>query len=353
MATKKVTAKRKNAGGGGKITPKLEFFDRGDVPDKIGRLLNASQMVPERFRGTDRFLDIVSWNIRWFDHQDDRRVEAITEVMAAINGDIFVLTEIAEDGALDAVVEALKDRNVGFYSAHYGTTGGQQRVVLLWDRDWVRLKRNPAELFTDNPLTVAEDGRKHEIFPRRPLWGYFEALPDRPGREGFDFELVGVHLKSQMPPKGYSGRGGVRQREEAARRLADWIDSPAEHFDQDVLIFGDWNAVPDESEWKVFEEMEKDKKVSFRSINPKDEITHIARLNKSGPAGTRLDMHLITNSRDATKAAKDKGVVIQWRLFDHLESLSTPDRQLLFKAMKMNFSDHLPVVSRFYFTTGR
>ena len=99
--------------------------------------------------------------------------------------------------------------------------------------------------------------------------------------------------------------------------------------------------------------MEKDKTVSFRSINPKDEITHIARLNKSGPAGTRLDMHLITNSRDATKAAKDKGVVIQWRLFDHLESLSTPDRQLLFKAMKMNFSDHLPVVSRFYFTTGR
>ena len=58
-------------------------------------------------------------------------------------------------------------------------------------------------------------------------------------------------------------------------------------------------------------EMEKDKKVSFRSINPKDEITHIARLNKSGPAGTRLDMHLITNSRDATKAAKDKGDMAQ------------------------------------------
>ncbi len=165
------------------------------------------------------------WNIRWFDHQDDRRVEAITEVMSAINGDIFVLTEIAEDGALDAVVKALRDRNVGFYSAHYGNTGGQQRVVLLWDRDWVRLKRDPAELFTENPLTVAEDGRKHEIFPRRPLWGYFEALADKPGREGFDFELVGVHLKSQMPPKGYSGRGGVRQREEAARRLADWLNS--------------------------------------------------------------------------------------------------------------------------------
>jgi len=352
MARKKVAAKRKTAGRG-KITPKLEFFDRGDVPDNIGRLLAASNMVPERFRGTDRFLDIVSWNIRWFDHQDDRRVEAITEVMAAINGDIFVLTEIAEDGALDAVVKVLRERNVGFYSTHYGTTGGQQRVVLLWDRDWVRLKRDPAELFTDNPLTVAEDGRKHEIFPRRPLWGYFEALSDKPGREGFDFELVGVHLKSQMPPKGYSGRGGVRQREEAARRLADWLDSPAEHFDQDVLIFGDWNAVPDESEWKVFKEMEKEKKLSFRAINPSGEITHIARLNKSGAAGSRLDLHLITNTRDAAKAAKDKGVVIQWRLFEHLESLSTPDRQLLFKAMKMNFSDHLPVVSRFYFTTGR
>ena len=353
MARKTAKPKRKSAGGGGKITPKLKFFDKGDVPDNISRLLDAGRLVPDRFRGTDRFLDIVSWNIRWFDHQDERRIEAIREVMSAINADIFILTEIAEDGALDEVVAGLKERKVGFYSAHYGTTGGQQRVALVWDRDWVRLKRDPVELFPENPLTIAEDGRKHEVFPRLPLWSFFEALSDRPDREGFTFELVGVHLKSQMPARGQSGRGGIQQRQEAARRLANWLESPSEHFDEDVLIIGDWNAVPDESEWEVFRKMEKDGEIDFRSINPTGEVTHIARLNKSGPAGSRLDLHVITRSSEARRVKKEEGVVVKWQPFDHLASLTGPERDMLFKAMKMNFSDHLPVASRFYFTAGR
>jgi hypothetical protein len=351
MAKAKAKAKSKTATK--KITPKLKFFDTDDVPDKISRLLDAKNLVPPRFRGTDKFLDVISWNIRWFDHQDVRRIEAIREVMSALNGDIFVLTEIAEDGALDEVVKGLIDRKVGHYSTRYGTTGGQQRVAMVWDRDWVRLKKDIAELFPENPLTIAEDGRKHEVFPRRPLWGYFEALPDRPDREGFNFELLGVHLKSQMPAKGASGRGGIPQRQEAARRIANWLETPSEHFDEDVLIFGDWNAAPDQPEWKAFDKMEKGGEIDFQSINSGKEVSHLARLNKSGPAGTRLDLHLITKSRDAQRVAKDKGVVIQWSLFDDLDTLNAADRQLLFNAMKMNFSDHLPLLSRFYFTAGR
>jgi endonuclease/exonuclease/phosphatase family metal-dependent hydrolase len=335
-----------------KRTPKLTFFDRSDVPDRIGRMLDAKKLVPDRFKGTDRFLDIVSWNIRWFDHQDHRRITAIEEVLTAINADIFVLVEIAEDGALDEVVKGLADKKAGYYSVHYGKTGQQQRVAIAWDRDWVRAKRPAEELFPDSPTVVAEDGRRREVFPRLPLWMYFEALPDNPTKEGFAFELVGVHLKSQMPPQGIRGRGGIRQRNEAANRLVDWLETPSEHFDEDVLIIGDWNAVPDESEWKPLVDLEEEGKIDFRSINPKDQLTHIARLNKSGPGGTRLDLHLITRTAEARKVSKEKAIVIRWNFFDNLDTLAAEDRQTLYKAMRMNFSDHLPVVSRFYFTTG-
>lgn len=348
---KKKAKKAKKAGG--KTTPKLHFFDKGDVPDNISRLLDAKKLVPARFRGTDKLLDIVSWNIRWFDHQDDRRVTAIAEVLSAINADVFVLVEIAQDGALDDVVKLLADKDAGYYSVEYGTTGQQQRVALLWDRDWVRAKRPPSELFPDGATVIGLDGRQHEVFPRRPLWSYFEAKSSKPGKEGFTFELVGVHLKSQMPDKGVKGRGGIRQRSEAARRLVDWLETPSAHFDEDVIIIGDWNAVPDEKEWKPLQELEDEGKIDFQSINPKDDFTHIARLNKSGPGGSRLDLHLVTRTSQAQKAiGKDKGLVIRWELYDHLDALSAQERSILYKAMRENFSDHAPVATRFYFTAG-
>ncbi len=92
--------------------PQTRFFDDAGSVDNISRYLDAKKLGPERFQGTDNFLDVVSWNIYWFDAADPERVEAITEVLDAINGDMFVLVEIAADGALDAVVEELAKRKI-------------------------------------------------------------------------------------------------------------------------------------------------------------------------------------------------------------------------------------------------
>lgn len=178
------------------------FFDCGDVEDHSSRLFDSQNLVPVKFRGTDEFLDVVSWNIRWFDHKDPKRVAAILKVLDTINADIFVLVE---DGALDEVANELAARDSGFYSVAYWTTGAQQRVVHIWDRDWVRLKKPVEELFDSNRKVTAGDGRKREVFPRLSFYGYFECLSSVPSTEGFTFELVGVHLKSQMPPIGFSG----------------------------------------------------------------------------------------------------------------------------------------------------
>jgi hypothetical protein len=48
-------------------------------------------MIPEEFRGTDDFLDLVTWNIRFFHHHDRKRVTRITEILSVLNADIIIL----------------------------------------------------------------------------------------------------------------------------------------------------------------------------------------------------------------------------------------------------------------------
>lgn len=335
------------------------LFDSTTSKDRVGRLLNGRGLVPDRFKGTDRFLDVVSWNIRYFDHADPVRVDHITEVLSQLNADVLVLLEIAQDGALDEVVKRLADRRAGFYSVKYGTTGAQQRVVLMWDRDWVRAKKEPVELFGGEKglLVEAEYGKgKQAAFPRLPLWGLFEATPASPGTdEGFTFELMGVHMKAQGPgPKGApkKDRWGIPQRTVAAKRLAKWLTDDAAHLDPDVLVIGDWNAAVGEKEWAPLTALEAKKEVLFKSINKAGEPSHLVRLNKGGAGGSRIDLHLVTKEADAKAVPRNKGVVVQWSLFDDLEALDSRERQELFKGLKQRFSDHLPVVSRFYMTEG-
>lgn len=329
-------------------------FDRDDNEDRIGRLLNGQGLVPKKFQDTDEFLDVVSWNIRYFDHADPTRVEHVTKVLAALNADVFVLCEIADDGVLEEVVEGLAKAKAGFYSVEYGTTGGQQRVALLWDRDWVRAKTDVVELFGDEKLTVpAESGTKPQaVFPRLPLWGYFEALADDASEEGFTFEILGLHLKAQGPaPKGYKGpakRWGIPQRRKAARRLAAWLTEDGDHYDTDVIVVGDWNAKTDETEWKAIRDLEDEAGVVFSNINDPGAPSHLVRLNKSGPAGSRLDLHLVTDTASAQAVPKGLGIVVQWSPFEHLDAFSSKELKDLFKRLKQRFSDHLPVVSRFY-----
>ncbi|MFV8756817.1 endonuclease/exonuclease/phosphatase family protein [Nannocystaceae bacterium ST9] len=362
MATTPRTSKKSTAKKA--TTPKranpprssVRFFDKESNTDQISRLLDAKNLVPERLRGTDKYLDIVCWNVRWFDAADPDRVAAITDVLAALNADCLVLTEVADDGALDQVVADLAARKAGFYSIHYGSKGGQQRVVMLWDRDWVRAKAPLGELFDDEHLSVPSEigNGRQAVFPRLPVWGYFEARSE--SDEGFNFELVGLHLKAQGPaPRGYSGpekRWGVAQRTRAALRLAQWLVEEEEHLDADVIVVGDWNANVGEKEWAPLLDVESQGSIAFESINRDTEISHMVRLNKGGPAGSRIDLVLVTNEAQANAVSDQVGVVVQWSLFDHLDALDGDERQELFKQLKQKFSDHLPVVSRFYLGLG-
>jgi endonuclease/exonuclease/phosphatase family metal-dependent hydrolase len=298
--------------------------------DNLSRYLR--DFIPDELEGNDRFLDLITWNIKFFNNRDPKRVDNIKSIIQELNADIFVLQEI-EFGSLDEVAESLTKAGAGLYKVAYGTTGGDQRVAFMYDMEWVKASINVEELFTDNP-TVMANGMSKPIFPRLPLYSTFVARSIDKEEDPFDFQLVGVHLKSQRG-------GGSEQRTEAAKFLAEWVKTKT--TDEDIIIAGDWNAQTDRPEWESIRQLEAEGKIKFKGWNTVDNDSEASHLSVSGRR-SRLDLIVISETiqpADGEQEAK----VINWNAL--FESKNSPR---LLKDIIDNISDHLPVVTRFYFT---
>lgn len=116
----------------------------------------------------------------------------IFQILAALNADLFVFQEVAGPsadgrypGSLDDIAEALTASGAGNYAVYYTKAGGEQRVAMMYDRDWVRAKADVDELFPRSTYRTP-DG-KDAFAGRTPLYGYFtaravgEANPNTPG----------------------------------------------------------------------------------------------------------------------------------------------------------------------------
>ena len=131
-ATKKASKKASTRPARKKTSRPTNLTRTNDrIADMIDGLIADNDLVPQALRGTDRYLDIINWNIRYFNGRDLKRVERIARLMSQLNADIFVLQEI-EHGSLDGVVQALRDAHAGSYKVHYGATGGDQRIAGWW-----------------------------------------------------------------------------------------------------------------------------------------------------------------------------------------------------------------------------
>lgn len=306
--------------------------------DNITTLFDASNLIPEKQRGTDKFLDVVNWNIRYFHDRDSQRVEMVSKILAGLNADVIVMEEIM-GGSLDGVVKNLKDLNAGHYEVAYGTTGGNQRIAIMYDLDWVRSKDDIKELFSKGEVVTGEG---KDVFPRLPLHGYFTALNHGSDSDPFDFLIVGVHLKSQ--------RGdGADQRIMAAQRLAAWLEKDSAKVDADIIILGDWNEPPTSKTWEAIHALEKTKKVAFSKVNDSSNISHLMYRNKSD-FGSRLDLQLISIA--ALPDVAEEPNAVHWKPLTKLLDATPSGQQLkdLIKQISNDISDHMPVVSRFYFT---
>lgn len=308
--------------------------------DNLTKAFEAADLVPKGVEGSAEFLDVVCWNIRYFHDKDPARVDLISDVLGRLNADIFVLEEILE-GSLDGVIDRLASSGAGNYSVTYGSTGGQQRVAFLWDLDWIRAKDSPGELFGKGNVLTA-DGK--DAFPRLPLWTPFTGIVDDSAGDPFDFQLLGLHLKSQRG-------GGHDQRRVSAERLAVWLEREAPKVDTDVILLGDWNEPPNSDTWAAMHRLEKEGKLLFTGINDASDISHLYYKNKSS-LGSRLDLIAMTATASKQLPTGQSAIPIKWaKLEDVLKgaSMSTQEIKALFAKISEHVSDHLPVSTRFYF----
>ncbi|MDC0833061.1 endonuclease/exonuclease/phosphatase family protein [Geitlerinema sp. CS-897] len=304
----------------------------------IDRISQALQdFVPDVYQGSDEYLDIITWNVRFFNDLDPERVRIVRQIFEELNADIFVLQEVAE-GSLDGIADELTQRGAGFYETIYGLSGGDIRVAFLYDTEWVRATTEPEELFAEDSPTVQVGRVRKPVFPRYPLQTRFVALsaPGSP-EPPFDFHLVGVHLKSQRDSR--RGHRSEEQRTAAAKLLAEWLQNEA--VDEDVIIAGDWNASPFQSEWEVLRNLEAAGQLRFANWNHDSEGSHFF----SSGYSSRLDFIAVTSQVEGVETLQERSKVINWNLL-----LENGVSQSLREQLRSKISDHLPVLTRFYFT---
>jgi len=328
--------------------------------DNLSRGLE--DLVPKEFIGTSRYLDVVQWNLEWFGAskstaKDKKRLHLITDILDTLNGDLFVLQEIAgpsQDGrypgALDVVAEELKRRGAGDHVVYYTQLGGEQRVAMMWDREWLRSKTEVTDLYKRGEHKTA-DG-KDAFATRSPLYGFFSTrIPDasapNAGSDKFDFQILGVHLKAMAD--------GHSQRLKSAEVLADWMTNEAPKTDTDVLIMGDWNAPPDDPCWAPIHALEKRaaSKVHFTDINDPSDFSYLWLANRS----TKYVSHIDLTAMSAASMQQVKGKaaqVVRWKpitdVLARAGSLTDTEVRDVMAQLKESISDHMPTVSRFYFT---
>jgi endonuclease/exonuclease/phosphatase family metal-dependent hydrolase len=305
-------------------------------------------LVPKEYVDTERYLNIVQWNIEWFgarksNAKDQRRVQTITSILEAFNADLFVFQEIAGPskdgrypGVLDSIADDLTERGAGDYVVYYTEAGGEQRVAMMWDRDYLRAKTEAHDLF---PVGQHKTPDGKDAFARRtPLYAHFEADVGGAGR--FDFQAVGVHLKAM--------EDGGAQRRVSAQVLAAWMMNEAV-VDADILIMGDWNAPPNADEWGPIRDVEG---VHFEDINDETDFSYMWLANRTSKFLSRIDlqaMSLASSTRPPQKVAQ----VVRWLPIEEAlaRTGNMTDRQVIdvLGYLKEEISDHLPTITQFYF----
>jgi endonuclease/exonuclease/phosphatase family metal-dependent hydrolase len=316
-----------------------------------------ADIVPERYRDTDKFIDIVQWNMEWFGamqsaEKDKKRFGLVVNILEALNADLFIFQEIAgpsEDGrypgALDKVAEELTKHGAGNYVVYYTQAGGEQRVAMMWDQQWIRAKTEVKELFTQG--TYKTNSGKDAFAQRTPLYGFFSAKLLGGGYDKFDFQALGVHLKAM--------KEGYEQRLCSADVLVKWLTNEAPKVTDNVLIMGDWNAPPDDPCWAPFQALDNGPKakIAFRSINDPGDYSYLWLDNQTTNYVSRIDLSAISLASMEKVDKKVVGDAVQWKPIEDViaetgGNIFNNRVETVMKELKETLSDHLPTVNRFY-----
>jgi exonuclease III len=122
----------------------------------------------------------------------------------------------------------------------------------------------------------------------------------------------------------------------------------SETIDADIIITGDWNEKPSSQSWSSIHDLENKGELRFSTINSESSISHLYYKNKKN-LGSRLDLAAISIAAYDEVAGDPQ--VVRWANLDDFLNSSPKAREIksFLKEIREDISDHMPVVTRFYF----
>ncbi len=244
----------------------LDALDSMGAPDRGGYFGNLGRLMPETvvssYVGNAEDLDLVFWNIEWFNKHVADKIEPVARFIADMNCDIWALSETSPQ-ATGLLVAYLRDHfnlDFAFGASEPNAASGKQSTAVMWNTRTVSggrvewpdeienfLRRTSQEDLSDLPdPQIIGEAVHGKIFNRYPGLFYLESLPGR-SEQQINFFLVPLHLKAM-------DEGSLR------RKLASQVLASAvaymirEGHDADWVLGGDINAPLDSGDFAALDE---------------------------------------------------------------------------------------------------
>jgi endonuclease/exonuclease/phosphatase family metal-dependent hydrolase len=242
---------------------------------------------------------------------------------------LLVLNEVAGEGpGRSAVLDRLLEHLRGHWTYDIGTTGGSQRVAVLFDSSAVR--RNDCREI-DVPRREVQGA---DIFARDPFVCHF-TLRDRSGAAMNDLLVVGLHLASGQT-KNQNHDEAMRVLRERLHELRQSGAVPA--GERDVLVMGDLNASRYDAAAEGFWTGYDAGHFRFATLSPEDGTEYPGTRLAGVPLYPRSQIDYILAS-GMPGGIMDELVIATATV--HLELVRDG-----FDAFRRDYSDHLPVTVR-------
>lgn len=253
--------------------------------------------------------NIAAWNLSGFGQIPGEKAETFANVIAYLDPEVLVLTEVNPDFIAAEIVAELHETGICYQRTILDQSASQNISILY---------KNGVEL--SNPRFIEDSNNSNP--------GLRKALVADMRIGEFDFILISVHLKA--------GRNSSSQaiRDNQAHTMADFIHSVAAGDEKDVLVVGDYNMIPvlDQSN---FDNMNPGHYLNFISDSLAGQFSHIG---SSGP-GNLLDGFAISREHTSEYITGSIRIIQMHEILD-----------LLLIDYRNAISDHLPVEAAFRIT---
>ena len=215
----------------------LLFLSCSEKSDLIFNPDNGLFNSSLNFKGTDKTLDIITWNIENYP-KNDLTNTYISQIIDSLDVDIIALQEITDNVSFNELVNSLEGWS-GYKSG--GSSSDYQELAYI-------INTNKVEILS-NPYTIL-NSYQYEFAYREPL--VLEC-----SYNNHHLTIINIHYKCCD--------GSESRRLAASNLLYDYINSNLNS--EKVIVLGDYNDLLNDSGINIFESFLDDDDYSFADYN--------------------------------------------------------------------------------------